>query len=209
MKIGIIGAGQIGGTLARLWVQADHEVLLSARDPVRVQGLAAALGTRALAGHPRDAARFGTVVLIAVPFGAVPALAAEIGDALAGKTVLDAGNPYPQRDGPVVDEVSRLGMGSGGYTARLFPDAHVIKAFNTLHFETLARDAHRTDGRWAIPLAGLHGPALEDAATLVRDAGFDPVIVGPIERSRDFDAGTAVFNQPRPVAELRRLLQRE
>jgi 8-hydroxy-5-deazaflavin:NADPH oxidoreductase len=207
MQIGIIGAGHIGGTLARLWVQAGHDVMLSARDLARVERLAVGLGPRALAGQPLDAARFGAVVLLAVPFGGVPAL--EIADAVAGKTLIDACNPYPQRDGPVVDAVSRLGLGSGGYTAQLFPQAHVIKGFNTMHFATLAQDAHRRNGLWAVPLAGGHGPALEVAAALVRDAGFDPVIVGPIERSRDFDPGTAVFNRPSTAAALRQLLQRD
>jgi 8-hydroxy-5-deazaflavin:NADPH oxidoreductase len=209
MQIGIIGAGNIGATLARLWVQAGHDVMLAARDLARVEGLAAGLGPRARAGRPLDAALFGAVVLLAVPFGGVPALALTVADALAGKTLLDAGNPYPQRDGPVVDAVSRLGLGSGGYTAQLFPQAHVIKAFNTMHFATLAQDSHRGDGLWAVPLAGGHGPALEAAAALVRDAGFDPVIVGPIERSRDFDPGTAVFNRPNTAAALRRMLQRD
>ena len=115
MKIGIIGSGNIGGTLARLWVEAGHEVMLAARKLTRVQRLATGLGPRALAGIPLDAACFGEVVLIAVPFSAMPELASEVGNALSGKTLLDAGNPYPLRDGSVVDAVARLGLGSGGY----------------------------------------------------------------------------------------------
>lgn len=209
MKIGIIGAGNIGGSLARLWIEAGHDVMLAARNPARVQHLANDLGPRALAGVPLEAARFGVVVLLAVPFAALPALASEVGDALSGKTLLDAGNPYPQRDGSVVEAVTRLGLGSGGFTAQLFARSHVVKAFNTMHFAMLAQDARRGTGLWAVPLAGGHGPALEAAAALVRDAGFDPVIVGPIERSRDFDPGTEVFNRPQVATNLRRLMQRD
>lgn len=209
MKIGIIGAGQIGGTLARLWVRAGHKVMLAARNPARLRHLAGELGPAAQVGAPLDAAQFGEVVLLAVPFAAMPGLALALEEALSGKTVLDAGNPYPQRDGPLAEAVSRLGLGSGGYTAQLLSHTHVVKAFNTMYFATLAQDAHREEGRWAVPLAGGHGPSLEAAAALVRDAGFDPVIVGPIERSRDFDPGTAAFNHPHTASALRSLLQRD
>jgi 8-hydroxy-5-deazaflavin:NADPH oxidoreductase len=97
MQIGIIGAGHIGGTLARLWVQAGHDVMLSARDLARVERLAVGLGPRALAGQPLDAARFGAVVLLAVPFGGVPAL--EIADAVAGKTSSTRATPTPSATG--------------------------------------------------------------------------------------------------------------
>ena len=91
MQIGIIGAGHIGSRLASLWLQAGHEVMLAARDPACVQQLAARLGPWALAGTPLDVAGLATAVLLAVPYGAMPVLAQELGDALAGKTVLDAG----------------------------------------------------------------------------------------------------------------------
>ena len=94
LKIGIIGAGRIGGTLGELWVKAGHEVLLSSRHPERLKDLAARLGTRARAGFPREAAAFGEVVLISVPYGALPQVGRDYAAELEGKVVLETGNPY-------------------------------------------------------------------------------------------------------------------
>src|SRR5215469_4167773 len=89
VKIGIIGAGHIGGTLATLWVAAGHEVLMSSRHPQELQALAHSLGPRAHVGTPREAAQFGQVVLISVPYGALPQVGRDLKSELAGKVVLD------------------------------------------------------------------------------------------------------------------------
>ena len=93
LKIGIIGAGKIGGSLATLWVQAGHEVLISSRHPDELKGLAQSLGPKARAGTPREAAVFGDVVLISVPYGALPQVGKDLQNELKGKVVLDTGNP--------------------------------------------------------------------------------------------------------------------
>jgi 8-hydroxy-5-deazaflavin:NADPH oxidoreductase len=93
LKIGIIGTGKIGGTLAELWVKAGHEVLISSRHPDELQGLAKSLGPKARAGTPREAAVFGDVVLISVPYGALPQVGKDLQNELKGKVVLDTGNP--------------------------------------------------------------------------------------------------------------------
>jgi predicted dinucleotide-binding enzyme len=111
LKIGLIGAGHIGGTLASLWVKAGHEVLLSSRHPDELKGLAQALGPKARVGTPRDAAVFGDVVLISVPYGALPQIGHDLAKELAGKIVLDTGNPYPGRDGDMAVEARRKGTG--------------------------------------------------------------------------------------------------
>ena len=85
LRIGIIGAGQIGGTLARLWVQAGHEVLLSSRHPDELKPLAQSLGPKARVGTPREAAVFGDVVLVSVPYAALPQLGRDLKAELAGK----------------------------------------------------------------------------------------------------------------------------
>src|SRR5438105_8671287 len=95
LKIGIIGAGKIGGTLAMLWVKAGHEVLVSSRHPEQLEGLVRSLGPKARAGTPREAALFGDVVLISVPYGALPQVGRDLRAELNGKIVLDTGNPYP------------------------------------------------------------------------------------------------------------------
>ena len=99
MRIGIIGAGKIGSTVAKLWVDAGHEVFLSSRHAEELRPLVMKLGERASAGTPREAVQFGEVVMLTVPLKAIPELARELAPLLAGKVVLDTGNAYPQRDG--------------------------------------------------------------------------------------------------------------
>src|SRR5206468_2938549 len=99
MRIGIIGAGMIGSTLAKLWVDGGHEVRVASRHPEALQSLIEGLGARASAGTPLDAATFGDVVLVTVPLKAIPDLARDVAPALSGKIVLDTGNAYEQRDG--------------------------------------------------------------------------------------------------------------
>ena len=204
LRIGIIGAGHIGGTLARLWVQAGHEVLISSRHPAELKALADSLGPRARVGTPREAALFGTVVLVSIPYAAEPQLGRDLRAELAGKIVLDTGNPYPGRDGPMAVEARREGTGAA--SARFFPGVRLVRAFNAINSGDLAREAHRAGEPIAIPLAGDDGQALATAETLVRDAGFAPVVVGPLSRAREFDVGTAVYTRLLTAPELRQAL---
>src|SRR5688572_13983275 len=99
MKIGIIGTGEIGGALARHWSAAGHQLLISSRHPEQLQALAKELGPNVKVGTPREAAAFGDVVMLAIPYGATPQVGRDYAAELKGKVVLDAGNPYPSRDG--------------------------------------------------------------------------------------------------------------
>ena len=204
LKIGIIGTGHIGGTLARLWVASGHEVLMSSRHPDELRGLAQQLGPRAHVGTPREAALFGDVVLVSVPYGAEPQIGRDLRAELAGKIVLDTGNPYPQRDGPMALEARREGTGVA--SARYLPGVRLVRAFNAINSDDLAGEAHRKGERYAIPLAGDDAQALEVAQQLVRDAGFEPVVVGPLSRAREFDVGTAVYTQLMTAPQLRAAL---
>ena len=103
VRIGIIGTGKIGGALAELWVRSGHEVMMSSRHPEELAPLAGTLGPKAHVGTPAEAAAFGAVILLAVPYKATPQVGHDYAKQLAGKVVLDAGNPYPDRDGPMVD----------------------------------------------------------------------------------------------------------
>ena len=154
MRIGIVGAGKIGSTLARLWVDAGHDVLLASRHPDELQPVLASLGKRATAGTPAEAAAFGEVVMLTVPLRAVPDLARELAPALVGKVVLDTGNAYDMRDGDVAREAVTHAEGSAGWAATMFPGSRWVKAFNTVYFKTLASEAHRNGDRVGIPLAG-------------------------------------------------------
>ncbi len=204
LKIGIIGTGHIGGTLARLWVASGHEVLMSSRHPDELRGLAQHLGPRAHVGTPREAAMFGEVVLISVPYGAEPQIGHDLRAELAGKIVLDTGNPYPQRDGPMAVEARR--EGTGVTSARFLPGVRLVRAFNAINWDDLASQAHRAGELYAIPLAGEDPQALAVAQQLVRDAGFEPVVVGPLSRAREFDVGTAVYTRLLTAHELRAAL---
>ncbi|HEY7724560.1 MAG TPA: NADPH-dependent F420 reductase [Anaeromyxobacteraceae bacterium] len=204
MKIGVVGAGRIGGTLASLWGKAGHEVLISSRHPEELQGLARSLGPRARAGTPREAAVFGEVVLVSVPYGALPQVGRDLAPELAGKVVLDTGNPYPERDGEMAVEARRKGTGVA--SAELLPGVRLVRAFNAISHRILRAEAHRAGERVAIPVAGDDPEALAVASRLVEDAGFAPVVVGSLSRARLFDVGTPVYVQLLTARELRERL---
>ena len=201
LKIGIIGAGRIGGTLAELWAKAGHEVLVSSRHSAELQGLAQSLGSKARAGTPREAAMFGDVVLISVPYGALPQIGRDLQKELSGKVVLDTGNPYPERDGEMALEARRKGTGVA--SAEFLPGTRLVRAFNAISYRNLRSEAHRAGEPVAIPIAGDDDQALALATRLVRDAGFDPVVVGPLARAKMFDVGSPVYTQVLTVRELR------
>jgi 8-hydroxy-5-deazaflavin:NADPH oxidoreductase len=200
-KIGIIGAGKIGGTLATLWVKAGHEVLISSRHPDELKPLAQSLGPKAHVGTPREAAMFSDVVLISVPYGALPQVGRELAKELAGKIVLDTGNPYPERDGDMALEARKKGTGVA--SAEFLPGVRLVRAFNAINYKDLAGQAHRGGEPIAIPLAGDDSRALAVASQLVRDAGFEPVVVGPLASAKRFDVGTPVYVQLLTATELR------
>ena len=203
MKIGIIGAGMIGSTLARLWADARHDVILASRHPEALQPLVQRIGARASAGTPIEAAAFGNVVMLTVPLKAIPDLAHDLRQELDGKVVLDTGNAYERRDAAAAREASEHPQGSAGWAAAMFPGARWVKAFNTVNFKTLAAEAHRDGDRVGIPLASDDEAALDMAAELVRDAGFDPVIVGPLARGKEFEPDTPMYNTGKSGRELR------
>ena len=204
LKIGIIGTGQIGGTLAKLWVAAGHEVLISSRHPDELRPLAQSLGPKARVGTPREAAVFGDVVLESVPYGALPQIGQDLKAELAGKIVLDTANPYPNRDGDMANEARRVGTGVA--SPRYLPGVRLVRAFNAINADDLASEAHRKGQPIAIPLAGDDAEALAVAQQLVRDAGFEPVVVGPLSRAREFDVGSAVYVRLLTAPQLRKAL---
>lgn len=204
MKIGIIGAGHIGGTLAKLWIAAGHEVLISSRHPDELKPLAAQLGPKARVGTPKEAASFGDVVLVSVPYKALPDLGRDLKAELAGKVVLDTCNPYPGRDGEMANAV-RL-KGTGVASPEYLPGTRLVRAFNAINAGSLASEAHRKSPLIGIPLAGDDAEALKIAQRLVTDAGFDPVVVGGLARAKDFDVGAPVYTKLLTAAELRKAL---
>jgi predicted dinucleotide-binding enzyme len=201
LKIGVIGAGRIGGTLASLWAKAGHEVFVSSRHPERLQELARSLGSKGRAGTPREAASFGDVVLVSVPYKALPQIGRDFAGELKGKVVLDTGNPYPERDGEMAEEARRKGTGVA--SAEFLPGVRLVRAFNAISAQNLRSEAHRDGERVAIPIAGDEADALAVASRLVRDAGFEPVVVGPLATARKFDVGAPVYTEVLTARELR------
>src|SRR6266576_484707 len=204
MKIGVIGAGHIGGAIGGLWTKAGHAVFFSSRHPEELQELVARLGPLAQAGTVDQAIAFGDVVFIAVPYGALPQIGRDYGKSLAGKIVLDANNAVASRDGAIADEVERDGIGIT--SQKYLPGTHLVRAFNTLSYTIFVREANRPDPKLAIPIAGDDGEALAVAAGLVRDAGFEPVVVGKLLDARRFQRGTPGYGQSVTAAELRQKL---
>lgn len=206
MKIGVVGAGKIGGLIGTLWSQAGHEVLFSSRHPGSLHGLVEAAGNSARGGTPDEAISFGEVILLSIPFGELPQFGRTNREALLQKVVLETGNPNLKRDGAIADSVLRSGRGTSAFLREWFPGVRIVRAFNTVWDQILAKEAHRLEPRVGIPLASDDKDALLVASGLVIDAGFDPVIVGALDRAREFDMGTAVYDTGMSGPEVRKVL---
>jgi hypothetical protein len=196
MKIGIIGSGNIGATAARLFVRAGHEVALSnSRGGEGLEALVAELAPKAKAMTIEDAANFGDVVLIAIPFGKFSALPA---DAFKGKIVIDAGNYYPNRDGNFAALDDGQTTSSEMMSAHL-KEARLVKGFNTIWFEHLATQGDTSlslEDRRVIFIAGDDSEAKERVARLIEEIGFAAVDTGFLhEGGLSQQPGTAVYNK--------------
>ncbi len=203
LRIGVIGAGWMGGTVGREWVRAGHEVMFSSRHPDELREMAQQAGTRASVGLPIEAARFGSVLLCTVPFAALPQLAKDLHEPLQGKIVLDACNP--RRDDSALSREA-YADGVAVTTARLLPGARVVRAFSSVDATQVEASARRSGNRLGVPVASDDAAALDMAVQLVRDAGCDPVIVGGLTAATSFQAGGPGFRNHVNAAELRRVL---
>jgi 8-hydroxy-5-deazaflavin:NADPH oxidoreductase len=206
MRIGIVGAGMIGGTAARLFVGAGHQVAVSnSRGPETLRGLVDELGPGAHAATAEEAARFGDVVLLAIPWRTPEALPPA--EAVRGKIVIDAMNPY-REDGSLHD----LGDGtSSEETQKRLPGARIVKAFNTIWYEhlgTRGRADLPPDERHAVFVAGDDAEAKAVVSRLVEEVGFAAVDTGGLrEGGRRQQPGTPLYNRILTGAEARRLVE--
>lgn len=205
-KIGIIGAGRIGGALAGYWVKAGHEVMISSDHPQMLQALATQLGPRVHVGTPREAAAFGTVILVSVPYKAMPELGATVSKELAGKVILDTSNPSERRDGAMARDAQQKGAGIA--TAEFLRNRRIVRAFNCIPARTLATQSNRKPDRIAIPIGGDDPRAIRVAERLVRETGFDPVVVGSLADTRRFDLGQPLAHGDLTAAQLRELMKK-
>ncbi len=209
IKIGVIGGGNIGGTIGGLWVKDGHEVMFASRHPENLKPLVDELGAKAKAGTPEEAIKFADAVFLAVPYKAYPELSKEIAPLLKGKVVLDAGNATERRDGELYGEAQKDGIGLT--SAKYFPGAKLVRAFNAANYKVFAKEGanggkDRSGGRMAIPIAGDDPQAIKVAEILVRDAGFDPVVVGPLKDADKFAMGSPGFGHDVTAPELKEKL---
>jgi predicted dinucleotide-binding enzyme len=203
LKIGVIGSGRLGGAVGALFAKAGHPVLFSSRHPEELQPLAEKTGPNARTGTVADAIAFGDVILIAVPYSAIPQLSAEYRGALAGKIILDASNPVVSRDGEPAKAAQEKGVGEA--SAAYFPGAKLVRAFNSFGAGTFTRESNREGEKYGVPIAGDDPAAMKVAAQLVRDAGFEPVEV-PLARAREFAPPGPLFTKAMTVSALRKAL---
>ena len=194
-KIGIIGSGNVGGAIGRSWARAGYDVMFSSRNLDGDKKLAAEVGAHASAGTPKEAATFGDVLLFAVPYGALPDLGKSLGDSLKGKVVLDACNPFPQRDGDVANQARE--KGAGFVSAQLLPGARIVRAFNAIGAARMGK-AYEEPGRVGMPIAADDKQAIEIASKLIRDLGYEPVLVGGLAMGQYLMPGTALAGEHAP-----------
>ena len=181
MKIGIVGSGRVGGTLGGIWANAGHSVMFSSLDLEHDRKLAAGMGANASAGTPREAAAFGDVLLISVPYHALPSVGKDLGELLKGRVVIDTCNPITGRDGDV--GIWAQEKGAGLASAELLPGARIVRCFNAVGYSRLPEAAKR-EPRFGMPIAGDDPKAIAIVSGLVRDIGYEPVLVGSLAMGR-------------------------
>jgi predicted dinucleotide-binding enzyme len=195
MKIGVIGSGNVGSALGRVWANAGHQVMFSSRNLNHDKQLAASIGANARAGTPAEAAAFGDVLLFAVPYGALPDLGKALAGSLKGKIVLDACNPFPQRDGEIATRARE--QGAGAVSAQLLPGARIVRAFNAIGAARMGQ-VHEEPGRIGMPISGDDKAAIEVASRLIREIGFEPVLVGGVDKGKYLMPGTPLAGEHSP-----------
>lgn len=202
VKIGVIGSGNVGTALGRVWANAGHQVMFSSRNLDHDKQLAASIGANAHAGSPNEAAAFGEVLLFAVPYGALPELGKALGGSIKGKVVIDACNPFPQRDGEIANRARE--KGAGFVSAELLPGARIVRAFNAVGAGRMGQ-AHEEPGHTGMPIAGDDKAAVEIASRLIREIGFEPVLVGGLDKGKYLMPGTPLAGEHSPE-EIRKIV---
>ena len=207
MKIGIIGSGNIGGNLGKHWAKAGHEVLFSSRHPEELNDLVRASEGNAQAISVEKAFEANAdVYLLATPFGAIDELAELYAGEYANKVIIDATNPYPERDGQMAQSVRDSNRNASEYTAMKFGTARTAKAFNTIKAEHLKTKAWRDQDRIAIPFAAQDEDSKQKTQKLIEDIGFDAVYLGDLTKTKIMDPDQAIYGKSVNRAELESFL---
>ena len=205
MKVAFIGSGRQGGAMGVLFAKAGHQVFFSSRHPEQLKDLVAKAGPNARAGLPQEAAAFGDVIVVAVPYGALPQVGKDYAAAMKGKVVIELGNPREDRDGPMATDAKARGTGVA--SAEYLPGVKLVRAFNALSFVQVEKDSHRAGEKLGVPVAGDDAGAVKTVVQLVNDAGFDPVVTGNLSTAKLFDTGTAVYVKGMTAKQIRDTLK--
>jgi predicted dinucleotide-binding enzyme len=207
MKIGIIGTGNIGGTLAGLLIEVGHEVLLAnSRGPESLADMVAKLGSRASAGSVGTVAQEADIVIEAIPFGKLHTLPRS---ELDGKILITAANYYPGRDG----EIDLEGATQSEYLQGFLPKTRIAKAFNTIYFEHLRTEGDTEkplDARRVLPFAASDKTAEDGARELIEELGFGPLFLGDLAAARGLsETNDLLYNKQLTLAEARRIVHEQ
>jgi 8-hydroxy-5-deazaflavin:NADPH oxidoreductase len=196
MNIGIIGSGNIGGTTARLFVNAGHVVAISnSRGPESLTSLVNSIGANIRAKKVEDAVKFGEVILLAIPWRRRQELlsASELFD---GKIVIDAMNPYSEN----FEVIDLDNSTSSEEVLKQIPSSRIVKAFNTIYYEHLRTKGNPNaakEDRFAVFVAGDDLDAKVTVSKLIEDIGFAPVDTGSLrEGGREQQPGSPTYNNP-------------
>ncbi|MBM4185379.1 MAG: NADP oxidoreductase [Gemmatimonadetes bacterium] len=190
LRIGMIGAGAMGGPIGLGLAAAGHQVVFSSRNPGELLPLVQQAAPRATAAYSDAAAYFADVVILATPPVAFEQLGRDYGALMRGKIVIDISNPRLDREGPITNEW--LARGTGVSMAEFFPGTRFVKALNTVAPRDFANPL-RNGVRVGVPIASDDAEAARVVMQLVRDLGLDPVIAGPLARAKEFDRGTSIW----------------
>lgn len=201
VRIGIVGSGNVGTALGKLWAQAGHPVMFSSRSLDADKTLAKEIGANASAGLPGQAVAFGDVVLFAVPYLALPDLAKELAPSLRGKIVIDACNPIPARDGDIANWAREKGAGLA--TAELLPGARIVRGFNAIPAAKMGA-ADKPTPRIGMPIAGDDKAAIDVVTGLVGEIGYEPVLIGGLAMGRHLIPGGPLAGE-RTADEVRKI----
>ncbi|MDJ1466978.1 NADPH-dependent F420 reductase [Xanthocytophaga flava] len=206
MNIEIIGSGHVGGNFGLHLAKAGHQVMFSSRHPEQLADLVRQAGSNAQAGTIAQAADFGSLVVLSIPYGKIPEVAEQVGTFVHGKTLIDTCNPYPQRDGEIAERVRQNpDLRETQLTVDSFPMASVVKALNTIYFVNLRDYAFRPEGsRYALPIAGNRETAKKEVAELLHEIGFDVLDVGSIADSKVMEVDQLFYNKPMSLQEMQK-----
>lgn len=200
MNIGIVGSGDIGSTLGRLWAKAGHRVLFSfSHDEQKLERLAQECGNGSRAATPYEAVSLSEVVLFSPPWTQVDEALKQIGR-FDGETVIDTTNPYIDEQMHVQEFAEN--ESSSECLAKKMEGAKIIKAFNTLRDETLRE---RSGQGLVIFYAGDYPLMKKKVEQLIEDAGFVPYDVGALREGKKQEPGTDRYLKELTLEEARRL----